>query len=171
MIVNTSIPRVRKQQAVAVGFALLACIAIATSALSGGAGVVSGNNTTINETAPYYNNESGNVTAEGWVAGPNATLDNIGDMATRFVSLFIGYGSLDPSGTGYEGVLIMGIIMGGVGLAAISGTRIGPVGGVILSMTVGYGLVGVGLAPVWVKTVLLFGIGIVASVALRRTLR
>lgn len=138
--------------------------------LVAGVGVAQ-NNTTINDTAPYYNNSTGNVSSAGWVPSENATLDSIGQMSTRFLSTFIGFGQLDSSGTGYQGVLLLSVIIGGVTIAATVGTGVGPVGGSILGMTTGYGLVGIGIAPVWVKPILLFGIGITAAVAFKRILR
>lgn len=124
-----------------------------------------------NNTTNYYNNSTGsdNVTALGWVPGENATLDNVLDMATRLGPYFIGTGEQDPSGTGYVGLLLLSLVLVGATVGSMRGAGVGPIGGSIIGMTLSYALVEVGLAPPWVKTLLLFGIGIAAAIAIKRS--
>ena len=121
--------------------------------------------------APYYTNQSSNVTTSGWFNGGDVTLDTILDMGTRVLSVVIGTGSLDQSGTGYVGYLLTALVMSASGLLAVAGAGIGAVGGTIVALSMGYGLTIAGLAPVWIKPIFLFGIGIAAAVALRRAIQ
>lgn len=121
--------------------------------------------------APYYNNSSDVSDPDpGWWNGGNVTLDGVLDMFTRIPSYLIGTGQMDESGTGYVGTLLTGLIMAGAALVAVMGTGVGPIGGTIVAITVGYGLTDVGFAPPWLRPVLLFGIGITAAVAIRRAM-
>jgi len=116
----------------------------------------------------YYNNSTGIVSSD---SPRNATLSNIVDVAVSVSPTLIGTGEQDPSGTGFEGVLLTGIVFAGSALAAMARTRVGPVGGAILGAVVSYGLVDLGYAPAWVKPLLLFGIGAIVFVSFRRVLR
>jgi len=143
----------------AIGVVLLVMLAVAGPAAAA------------NNTTSYYENESTNTTGAGWVPGENATLDNILDMATRLGPTFIGTGGMDPSGTGYVGYLILSLVLVGSTLGTMRGAGVGPVGGSIIGMTLAYGLVDVGLAPSWVKTILLLGLGLATAVVIKRTIR
>lgn len=121
-----------------------------------------GHNTT------YYNNSSGVVQPD---TPRNATLDNIVGVAVDLAPDLIGTGERDPSGTGFQGVLLTAIVFASVSLATMAGTSVGPIGGTILGSTVAYGLVDLGFAPEWTKLLLLFGLGIVAYVGFRRVLQ
>lgn len=129
-----------------------------------------------NNTTNYYNNstqqdEASNTTGAGWIAGENATLENLLDMATRLGPVFIGSGTLDQSGTGFTGILILALTLVGSTLTAMRGAGVGPVGGSILGMTLSYGLVEIGFAPPWTKVLLLFGLGIAAAIVIKRSVR
>jgi hypothetical protein len=141
------------------------------AALLTGATIVAtaANNSTINETAPYYDNQTSNASAVGWVP-PNATLDSIVGLAVRMPDYLIGTGEIDESGTGFEGVLLTGLFMLGASTAAVLGVGIGAVGGTIVALSMGFMLTSIGLAPAFVRPIMLFGIGIAAATALRRVL-
>lgn len=154
----------RSQIITAIVALALLCLLVAPAAAN--------NNTTTN----YYNNSTqqdaaDGTTGAGWVAGENATLDNVLDMATRLGPVFIGSGTLDQSGTGFTGILILSLTLVGSTLTAMRGAGVGPVGGSILGMTLSYGLVEIGLAPPWTKVLLLFGLGIAASIVFKRSVR
>lgn len=116
----------------------------------------------------YYNNSSSVVNSS---SPANATLPNIIDTAISIAPTFIGTGEQDPSGTGFEGVLLVGVSYAGVALLAIGGAGVGPVGGSVLGAVISYGLVDLGFAPPWVKPLLLFGIGMLAIIGFRRVIQ
>lgn len=141
-------------------FLVLAALALAIAALSAPAAA-----TDINETAPYYNNSSSDVSTNGWLPGENATLDNMGDMLVRLGPYLIGTGDMDPSDTGFQGLLLTGLVMAGALLGAIATLPVGAAGGSVLAVVVGYGMTSLGFAPSWFRTMLLFGVGLIAFVA------
>lgn len=127
------------------------------------------NNTSISDTAPYYANESADVANESWYADiENGTLDSMGRMVTRFTSFYIGYGQMDSSGTGFEGVLLTGVIMTAMFVGSVFMLPIGPIGGGVLAVTVGYGMTEMGLAPPWFRVLLVFVVGMLSYVAYRQ---
>lgn len=115
----------------------------------------------------YYNNSSGVVQPD---SPENATLDNIVGMAVDLAPSFIGTGEQDPSGSGFQGVLLTGTALAFVAVGAMIGAGIGTIGGTILGLAVSYGLVDAGFAPEWMKVLLLFGLGIVVFIAARKAL-
>lgn len=122
--------------------------------------------TNISDVAPYYTNQSSDVDNESWYNGTtNATLDSLGDMASRLGPYFIGTGEMDPSGTGFQGILLTGFIMIAMFLGAWAMLPVGSVGGGVLAIVVGYGMTELGLAPQWFRVVLVFAVGVVAYVA------
>jgi hypothetical protein len=127
------------------------------------------NNSTINN-SKYYNG-SMNVNNESWFAGiGDADLDSLGQLATRAVNYFIGTGSMDASGTGFQGILITGLVMGISMIGAIAGVGVGSVGGSVIAVVIGFGMTEIGLAPAWFRVILLFGIGIIAFISLTNIL-
>jgi len=116
----------------------------------------------------YYNNSSGVVQSN---VSSNATFDNILEQAVSLSPSFIGTGDVDPSGTGFEGVLLVGLVFATVSLGTMLETRIGPMGGLVVGTIVAYGLVDAGFAPPWVKPLLLIGIGGLAVAAFRRVIQ
>lgn len=144
---------------------VLAALALAIATLSAPVAA-----TDINETAPYYNNSSSNVSTNGWLPGENATLDNLGDLLVRTGPYLIGTGDMDPSGTGFQGLLLTGLLMTGALLGSIAILPVGAAGGSVLAVVVGYGMTSIGFAPSWFRTMLLFGVGVIVSVAFVRTL-
>lgn len=127
------------------------------------------NATNISDVAPYYANESGDVNNASWYADvdENASLDSMGQMASR-IQRFIGTGEMDPSGTGFQGVLLTGFVMIGMFVGAWAMLPVGSVGGGVLAVVVGYGMTELGLAPQWFRVVLVFAIGMVAYVAYKQ---
>jgi len=118
--------------------------------------------------AGYYNNTSGVVQSD---VPEDATLENILDLAVELSPSVFGVGEQDPSGSGFEGVLLVGLAFGGVSAMMIGAAGVGPIGGTILGSLVSYGLVDLGFAPQWAKPMLLFGIGVLAFVMFRRIFR
>lgn len=154
--------------------ALLATIVIAgvvfVTIVSGPAAAA--DNATLNKTAPCYNNSTTVGNQSTWFPdGGNVSLDIIGQMSTRLGSYIIGTGEQIPGGTTYAGTLVMGLVMVGIILGAVSFTSVGWAGGGVVAATAGYGLVSVGLAPAWLRIVLLMIIGVLAAVAALRITR
>ncbi len=118
--------------------------------------------------AGYYNNSSGVVQSD---VPENTTLENILDLAVELSPSLFGVGEQDPSGSGFQGVLLVGLVFAGVSGGLIGAAGVGPIGGTILGSLVSYGLVDLGFAPQWVKPLLLFGIGTLAFVMFRRLFR
>jgi len=116
----------------------------------------------------YYNNSSKVVQGD---TPAEPTLDNIVDLFVSLSPDIIGTGEQDPSGSGFQGVLLTGLMWSGALAGAMIGTGIGPIGGGVVATTLSYGLVDAGYAPVWLKPILLFGVGIFAFIALRRVVR
>jgi len=124
----------------------------------------------INGTAPYYNNSSTATPApDPWFAGTDGnTLAGIGRMATLTLSFIIGPGQQIPGGGGNAGPIIGGIVVAGAFLGGVAGTRLGAPAGAVVMVTTVFGLISVGLAPVWLKIVLLALVGLVATAAILR---
>lgn len=161
----------RRRELGAAATGILAAVLLA-GMLGGTAGTVSAANATnVSEKAPMYDNSTQNVSFEFWFDEGNVSLDVLGDMASRLGPAIIGTGNEDPSGTGFVGVLLLGLVIAGSVLVSVMGTGIGPVGGTIVGLVLGYGMIAVGLAPAWAWPLLLFGLGIVAAVAAIRILR
>ncbi len=130
------------------------------------------NSTGLNETAPYYDNATALENQSSWFPnGSTVSLNTLGEMSTRLGSFVIGTGDQIPGGTTYAGTIITGILMVAVFLGAVSYTNIGSTGGVVVAATVGYGLTSIGLAPPWLKIVLLMLIGVIAAIAAIRVTR
>lgn len=175
---NAQDAETRRQQRRSVSAAVITAVAlvvacVALTAVSGGAATAAAlqeeNNTTVNN-SDYYNGTM-DVDNESWFAGiEDANLNSLGKLATRGGSYFIGTGSVDESGTGFQGVLLTGVVMAASMLGAVAGVGIGTVGGGVLAVVVGFGMTELGLAPAWFRVILLFGIGIIAFVALANIL-
>lgn len=123
----------------------------------------------INGTAPYYNNSTSTPNPEPWF-GDSAgnTLPGLGRMATRTLSFLIGPGQQIPGGGGFAGPIIGGIVVAGAFLGGIAGTRLGAPAGAVVMVTAVFGLIAVGLAPVWLKIVLIALVGLAVAAALLR---
>jgi len=119
----------------------------------------------------YYNNSSGGtVNGSAWFAGmEEMSLPTLGQMLTRTVAFVIGTGSTVPGGGGFSGTIVTGLVLAGILLGAVSGTRVGVPGGAVVAVVSVFGLIGVGLAPAWLKVVLLFLLGMTAFAAVYRT--
>lgn len=129
------------------------------------------NNSTINETAPYYTNQSSNVGSSSWFAGiEEVSLPSIGTMATRTLEFMIGPGQAIPGGDGgLSGPIIMGLVIVGVIMGSVAGTRIGAPGGAVVTLVGTFGLISMGLAPQWLKIVVLGLLGLVTTAAILRS--
>lgn len=143
--------------------------------LNVGLGYVAAQNTQqpVANQAPYYDNKSGSTNTSDWVPGNgNVTASGMLDMISRVPGMIIGTGDIDPSGSGYEGVLLTGLVISGAALAATMGIGIGPVAGSMLGMVMAYGMTVVGLIPGWIQPLLLFAlVGVPAGVAMLRVFR
>ncbi|WP_148414942.1 hypothetical protein [Haloferax sp. KTX1] len=152
---------------------LLVVLILASTALVGVAGAqTTTNNTTINETAPYYANSSSNVSVDTWLDGrTDPTLDNITNIATRIGPFVIGGGSANTIGSAQAGALVTGLMVLAVFLGTVMGTRVGSVGGATLATAIAAGIVEVGLAPQWMWAIVVMGVGIVLSTVAIRAFR
>ena len=125
-------------------------------------------NSTLNETAPYYNESTTVGNQTDWIPN-NVTLDSLGEMTARIGPYFIGSGQPIPGGNTYAGTIITGLVMVAIILGSVSLTTIGVGGGTVVASIAGYGLVELGFAPEWMKLVILLIIGSIAAVAVLRT--
>lgn len=151
---------------------IVALLSAASSAPAAAATNTTTTNATLNDTAPYYVNQTTVGNQSGWFPnGSNVTLDTLGRMASRLGPFIIGTGSPIPGGTTYAGTLMMGIVMVAIVLGAYSFTPAGLEGGIVAAATVGYAMTSLGLAPSWLKLVLLMVIGVVAAIAALRVTR
>lgn len=122
------------------------------------------NNSTLEEKAPYYANNTSHVSNESWMAGrEEPTLDNVLHYATRVGGFVIGDGDRTV-GAAASGTLALGLVVAGAMGSTLLTSGVGPVGGSVLGMVALAGLVTVGLAPAWTLAISLFGVGIVLTV-------
>lgn len=153
----------RRPRAVGLALALLVIASGLMLLFVPAAGAQSSN---ISNVSPYYANQSSSVDNASWYDGVgNATIDSMGRMATRLGPYFIGTGELDPSGTGFQGVLLTGIVMSIMFVGSWAMLPLGSVGGGVLSVIVGYGMTELGLAPQWFRVILVFAIGALVYVS------
>jgi hypothetical protein len=118
----------------------------------------------------YYNNSSSTVNGSSWFAGmEQMSLPTMGQMLTRTIAFVIGSGSTVPGGGGLSGPIVTGLVLSGIFLGAVSGTKIGAPGGAVIAVVAVFSLISVGLAPAWLKVVLLFLLGLTAAAAILRT--
>lgn len=127
----------------------------------------------IDEDAPYYNGTNGTTNMTEWVPNDgNATASGMLEMIARIPGIFIGSGDMDPSGSGYEGFLLTGLVVAAGGFFALVGTGAGPVASSMVGMVLAYGLTFVGLIPAWIQPLLVFTlVGIPAATAIIRVFR
>lgn len=127
----------------------------------------------IDQEAPYYNDSNGTTNMTGWVPNDgNATGASMLEMISRVPGIFIGSGDMDPSGSGYQGFLLTGLIVSAAGLFAMVGTGAGPIASSMVGMVLAYGLTFVGLVPEWIQPLLVFTIvGVPAATAIIRVFR
>lgn len=149
-------------------FAVALVSVLATAALAGAPADVAAqsNDTTINDTAPYYDNHTASVDNGSWLQGnedgndPGALIT----MLTRVGTFVIG-GDGAGSGAFLTGMLLFG---GTLGLAVDA--QVGMVGGGVLSVLALFGVVSVGLAPAWLTPVAMFGVALLLSSSAQRVL-
>ena len=169
---STETKQNRRQTVIATALLLTSVLLVGTVVVflqPVGTSAAANNTTNISDQAPYYDNESNISNPDpGWFNGGNVTLDGVVDMVTRIPGYIIGTGQQDQSGTGFIGVLLTGLLMAGGALGMIMGAGVGAIGGTIVALAVGFGLTTVGLAPAFIRPILLFAIGILAATAFRR---
>lgn len=161
MTMNKTTRRRLRVFASASGIAVL-LVFMAVFSASGTVGVVAAeNNTSINDTGPYYNDTTKNVSMEAWLNGSqNASLDDIVGMALRIGPVVVGVGPMAPGGIGNAGTFVVALLVIGAAFGAIVGTGVGMVGTVVLAVAVFASIVAAGIAPEWLFAVLLFGLGV-----------
>ncbi|RDZ65979.1 hypothetical protein C5B90_06425 [Haloferax sp. Atlit-12N] len=148
---------------------LVVCLLVATIVIPGIVVAQESNNSTdINETAPYYANNSSNVSVDTWLEGrSDPTLDNITNIATRIGPFVIGGGSTSI-GSAQAGALVTGLMVLAVFLGAVMGSGVGSAGGATIAVAIAAAIVQVGLAPQWMWAIVVLGVGIVmATVSIR----
>jgi hypothetical protein len=123
----------------------------------------------INGTAPYYNNSTATPNPGPWFGGTEGnTLPGLGRMATQTLMFVIGPGGQIPGGGGYAGSIIGGLVIAGAFLGGVAGTRLGAPAGAVVAVVTVFGLISIGLAPVWLKIVLIALVGLVVAAAILR---
>lgn len=120
----------------------------------------------------YYNNSSGTVSSGPWLSGlTDASLEDILELSVRVGPYVIGSGVAAQGGVGSAGVLLTGALLGAIVMSTGIRARVGPVGGAVMAVATTFAFVSVGVGPGWLYAVVLFGVGLVATVALIRALR
>jgi len=123
----------------------------------------------INGTAPYYNNSTATPNPKPWFDGTQGnTLPGLGRMVTRTLAFVVGPGGQIPGGGGYAGPIVMGLILAGAFLGGIAGTRLGAPAGAVVAVVTVFGLISIGLAPVWLKIILIALVGLAVAAAILR---
>jgi len=121
---------------------------------------------------PYYNDTSGSPNSGAWLSGlTDASLEDILELSVRVGPYVIGGGVAAQGGVGSADVLLTGGLLGAMVLSTGMRARIGPVGGAVLAVATTFAFVSVGVGPGWLYAVVLFGVGLLATVALIRALR
>lgn len=144
--------------------ALFACVLAASAIVPAAAA-----QEPIKTDAPFYDGENGTTNTTGWLPdGGNATADGMLEMLARIPGIYIGSGGLDPSGSGYQGILLLGLVIASSALFAMRGAGVGPIAGSMIGLTVAFGLTTTGIAPRWVQPLLLFALGIPVATAVIR---
>jgi hypothetical protein len=126
------------------------------------------NNSTVNETAPYYQNASASPGLASWVGDPSPTLPNVIDMALQGVGYWIGTGT--GQGGGPAGTLVLALVVAGVVTGTLARGRVGAVAGATLAIATVALLASIGLAPVWMLAITLLVLGLVAVGVFLRSL-
>lgn len=152
---------------------VIGIVGLGISVFGAGSAAAQTNNTTVNytnlsDTAPYYPNQTAVGNQTSWFP-ENVSLDSIGQMVARTGPYVIGTGDQIPGGTTYAGTLATGLVMVGIFIGSAAFTGIGIGAGAVIASVAGYGLVELGLAPSWLRIILLLIIGVVAAVAALRT--
>ncbi|MFW5949423.1 MAG: hypothetical protein ACOCSD_07495 [Halolamina sp.] len=141
----------------------LAVVALVLVAALGGAGAVSADNDTLNETAPYYGDAEDPDTS-GWFDDTDPTeLSGIVAMISRIGTFIIGGG-----GGGVSGSLLTGVAVAGIGVGSVARANVGGAAGVVLGITAVFTGAAAGIAPEWITTVVMFAIGLVVASVFRR---
>jgi hypothetical protein len=116
----------------------------------------------LNDTAPYYDDQDSNVSFDSWMEGRETpSLSNVTHYLTRVSGFIIGYDTADGGSGGPAGVMITALIMFGAFIGATAGVGVGPVGGATISMVAAAGLSAAGIAPVWMYGIAVFGLALV----------
>lgn len=150
-----------------VGALVLLALLVALPAPAAAESVAQDNstNTTIDDVAPYYP-EHPTVDNASWTEGnENASADSIGTYLSRLGTFVIG------SDSSSGGAMVTGMVLLGAMLGAVVRSRVGLIGGGVLTVASLWGVVGIGLAPEWVLGVTMFGVALVLSAAMRRILQ
>ncbi|QLD84606.1 hypothetical protein HWV23_02685 [Natronomonas halophila] len=123
----------------------------------------------LDEKAPYYADNTTQVDNESWMAGnENATLESFVTMLSRLGTFVIGE---PPDDNGPGGAIIVGLIVAGTIGSTFIRAGPGPVGGAVIGLVALAGVTAVGLAPVWLMGVSLFGLGLVLTSVIIGVLR
>lgn len=167
---TTDEDRSSKRRALAlagVGVLVLLALLVAVPAPAAAENVAQTNdsNTTIEDVAPYYP-EHPSVDNESWTEGnENASANSIGTYLSRLGTFVIG------SDSSSGGAMVTGMVLLGAMLGAVVRSRVGLIGGGVLTVASLWGVVGIGLAPEWVLGITMFGVALVLSAAMRRILQ
>ena len=132
-----------------------------------GPAVAQDNNSTINGTAPYYDNQTTQVDNQSWMSGrENATLDNTFHFASRITTFVVGDGDQAADGPLLVGLFVLGAVLG-----VTVGSGVGIVGGGVLTVIALFGASAMDLAPGWLYPVALFGVGLLLAASFKRAIR
>jgi len=121
---------------------------------------------------PYYESNASSVDLSAWLSGlVDASFGDALSMLVRIGPYVIGGGVSAQGGVGSAGVLLTGALLGAVVMGTGIRARVGPVGGIVFAVATTFAFFSIGVGPGWLYAVVLFGVGLIASVALIRALR
>jgi len=159
-----------REEAISIASIIVMLGVVALVASSGAIGTATAQTNNTSTPPPYYDNAS-NATPSGWLDNrQEPTLVNVSAMLTRVGTFIIGTGGTTQGGGGPAGVIVFGLTVLGVVLGVVRGSSVGSVGGSVVVIAAAAVIVSVGLAPMWLYAVILFGVGIVAATAILRAL-
>jgi len=151
---------------------LLAAVALVLVAGLVAGPVAAQTNSTNQTVAPYYDDTTPSVNNGTWLSGlTDASLEDVLDLAVRVGPFIIGSGVTAQGGVGSAGALLTGALVGAVLVGTGMRARAGPVGGAVIAVGATSAFVTVGIGPSWLYPLVLFAVGLLATVALIRALR
>lgn len=155
--------------------AVLAAVAVVAALFAGvvspvAAQTATPTNSSVDDKAPYYADNTTQLDNESWFAGnENATLDSFITMLTRLGTFVIGDTPAQNGGPG--GAIVVGLVLAGAMGSTMVRNGPGPVGGAVLGLVGLAGVTAVGLAPAWLLPVVLFVLGLILTSVVVRVLR
>lgn len=141
---------------------VIVCVALVAVSLVAGVGAAQTANKTVDDVAPFYENTTEPDTNR-WLLGVEPNLSGVMMLVGRAGTFVVGGG-----GTGPGTALLSGVTVMGLGLGTVSRARVGSVAGASLAVGGVFAGTAVGIAPTWMPTIVMFGVGLVLAAVAKR---